>query len=142
MSRIKKALEKVFAKERIVFWYDPAQEFRGELLTLDVPEVTTVEVKNDELAIKHRVMRAEPNAKFLIYVPAPKPQPTDNWLLDLLLANYEFETDPATTYVAELGLEAELKPVVKEHLEFFKTKGRVEALKEVLVIRAAPSPIC
>lgn len=132
MSRIQSALERIYAQQRLVFWYDAEQEWRGELLTLTLPEVKVIEVKNDEFGVKHRVMREERDKKFLIYIPTAKPADTENWLLDLVLANHEFRADRVSLVLQEVGLPYEFKELVTRHIDFFKSAERQEKLKAML----------
>lgn len=67
MSNIQEPLKKIFDRHRIVFWYDTDKELRADYETLDLPDVIKVELDNNEFGIKHRILRKEPKAKFLIY---------------------------------------------------------------------------
>ena len=133
MNRIQTALERIFARQRLVFWYDAEQEWRGELQSLTLADVTVIEVNNNEFGVKHRVMREERGKKFLIYVPTAKPNDTDNWLLDLVLANHEFRADRPSLVLQEVGLPYEFKELVARHIDFFKSSERQDKLKAVLL---------
>ena len=86
-------LKRRFDQQRVVFWHDPGEEYDDavELLTLD--GVLTVRVGNDEYAVKHRLLRLESDAKFLVYRSGVVPTGIDNWLLDLELAYGVFTAD-------------------------------------------------
>jgi len=132
MSKIATALDKIFSDHRLVFWYDDKEELRQEYEEIDLPDVIKIDVNNNEFSVKYRVTREEPGQKFLLYFPSPRPPDIENWLLDLMLANYEFRTDQSAIFLQDLGLEYEFKPVVTEHLGFFKSKARINALKDLL----------
>jgi uncharacterized protein (TIGR02687 family) len=132
MSEIKKYLQDLFKKERIVFWYDEKEEFKEDLQTLDLENVTVVEVQNNEFGVKRRIIREEPNGKFLLYFSHAKPENQDNWLLDLLLANGEFHTDRSSVILQELGLSQEFKYLVEKYLPFFRSSKRQKDLKNIL----------
>ncbi|MEA1928531.1 MAG: BREX-1 system phosphatase PglZ type A, partial [Candidatus Auribacterota bacterium] len=132
MSKIATALQEIFSEHRLVFWYDDKEELRQEYEEIDLPGVIKIEVRNDEFGVKFRVTRTESDRQFLLYFPSPRPPDIENWLLDLVLANYEFRTDQSAIFLQELGLEYEFKPVVTEHLVFFKSKERINALKDLL----------
>jgi uncharacterized protein (TIGR02687 family) len=83
-------------------------------------------VANNEFGIKYRVLHQEPATPFLLYHPGP--EPAENWLMDLKLAGGLFKADQVTLWLAELGLEAQFAPVVQDHAEFFRQRGRVDAL--------------
>lgn len=131
-SKIQTSLEKIFAQNRLVFWYDEGQELWPEYDALDLADVTKVKVKNNEFGVKYRVVREGLKQKFLLYFPYARPLDLNNWLLDLLLGNYEFRTNQAAIFLQELGLEYDLKAVVQDHMEFYKNKARVQALKDLL----------
>ena len=55
MENIKKTLERLFEKDRIVFWYDVKKELRGEYESLELDSVEKVEVRNNEFTLKHKI---------------------------------------------------------------------------------------
>ncbi len=129
---IQKSLTNHFARHRVVFWYDANGEWGDELQTLSLPDVEAVTVKNDELAVKFRVLRDEPNQNFLLYFPSARPNDDENWLLDILLSNAEFHADRASLHLDDVGLPPEFKDLTREHARFFQTKKNREALKKRL----------
>jgi uncharacterized protein (TIGR02687 family) len=131
-DRIAAALTRLFDDNRIVFWYDAAQEMRGDYDALDLPGVTKLEIANNEFGLKYRILRQERDRKFLLYHPGPRPADTDNWLLDVWFANAELKADQTAMLLADLGLDLKLDAVIRDHMEFFRAKVRVEALKKIL----------
>lgn len=140
-ERITQSLQRLFDETRIVFWYDAARDMRSDFDAVDLPGVVKLEVANTEFAVKYRVLRQERDAKFLLYHAGPRPSDADNWLLDLLLAGAEFKSDQVTMWLAELGLELAFAPVIRDHAEFFRAKGRVEALKKIRKPTDTPSQL-
>ena len=132
MSRIQKTLEKMFDRHRIVFWYDAKRELRKEYEELDLPDVEKIEILNNEFGIKHRILREEPDTRFLLYHEGPQPDDLDNWLLDVLLAHGELRTDQAAVWLGELGLGPEYSEIVEEHLEFFQSDERRKVLANIV----------
>lgn len=128
-DRIAASLRQLFEEHRIVFWYDADRDMRAEFDAVDLPGVTKLEIANNEFGLKYRILRQEPKARFLLFKVGPEPEMTDNWLLDLQLASAVFKADQAAIWLAELGLPLQFEPVVREHLEFFRAKARVDALK-------------
>ena len=57
LDRIAKGLQAQFDKHRIVFWYDPAREFREAFEGVELDGVEKIELANTEFAVKHRVLR-------------------------------------------------------------------------------------
>lgn len=132
--RISQSLIKIFEDQRIVLWYggDEHAEMHTHFSKLDLAGIEKIELRNNEFAVKYRVLRQQPKDKFLLFIPGEQPANRENWLLDLCLANYIFSTDEAVLYLQELGLEIELKPVIQDHLSFFKNKERLAALQRIV----------
>lgn len=126
-------LQQRFETQRLVFWHDPDGEYSTEVDALDLPGVTTLRVNNDEYALKHRVLRDEPNTNFLIYREGPAPADTRNCLLDLELAYGTFAADRIALVCQELELTgAETNAVVHDHEKFFRSMERSQKLKRLL----------
>jgi uncharacterized protein (TIGR02687 family) len=131
-SRIAQALTKLFERHRIVFWYDAKQELRDDFEALQLPGVEKLELTNNEYGIKYRILREQPEQKFLLYREGPQPADLDNWLLDVQLAHGEFRTDQVAIWLSELELGLEFTDVVQAHAEFFRAIRRKDALKKLL----------
>jgi len=133
MSNIQDPLARLFAKHRIVFWFDSDKELRKDFEQLELAGVEKIELLGNEFGVKHRILRECPFDKFLIYHEGPEPEdPLDNWLLDVQLAQGEFRTDQASMHLGDLGLGPEFADLVDQHLDFFKSTARKEALKNLL----------
>lgn len=128
-DRIAASLRRLFEEHRIVFWYDAARDMRAEFEALDLAGVTKIEVANNEFGLKFRILRQEPDRRFLLFKDGPEPPMAENWLLDIQLATAVFAADQAAIWLAELGLPLQFEAVVREHLDFFRAKARVDALK-------------
>lgn len=131
-DRIAASLRQLFEENRIVFWYDADRDMRTEFDAVDLPGVTKLEIANNEFGLKYRILRQEPKGRFLLFKDGPEPEMTDNWLLDLQLASAVFKADQAAIWLAELGLPLQFENVVRGHIEFFRAKARVEALKRLM----------
>lgn len=131
--KIKQALINLFDKQRIVFWYDTRHEFRADFVALKLPGIEKIEVVNNEFGVKHRVLRAQPTQKFLLYRDGPEPEHLHNWLLDVQLASGRtFRTDQVALWLAELELGPDCYPLLEAHLAFFEAATRREALRTML----------
>ena len=74
MSKIEDIIKKQFEKHRILFWYDPQQEFRDDYWALQLPAGREkIEVVHDEFGVKHRMLVLQPEAKFLPTLPMRSP---------------------------------------------------------------------
>ena len=70
-DRITQSLQRLFEEKRIVFWYDAARDMRAEYDAVQVDGVTKLEIANNEFGLKYRILRQEPEAKFLLYHNGP-----------------------------------------------------------------------
>lgn len=140
-NRITQALTKLFDRYRIVFWYDTKKELRSDFETLSLPGVEKLELTNNEYRVKYRLLREEPETKFLLYREGPQPADLDNWLLDVQLAHGEFRTDQVALWLSELELGLEFSDVVQSHAEFFQAIKRKDALKKLLRSDDTPGQI-
>lgn len=131
-NRIAQALTKLFDRHRIVFWYDAKHELRDDFEALSLPGIEKLELANNEYGIKYKILREQPEQKFLLYRDGPQPADLDNWLLDVQLAHEEFRTDQAGIWLSEMELGLEFIDVVQAHAEFFRAIKRKEALKKLL----------
>jgi len=122
-----------FESRRVVFWDDPEGQYAADLDSLDLPEVQTIRVSNDEFAVKNRLLHEEPEGKFLVYRTGQVPSRIGDWLLDLELAYGVFTADRIALVVQDLGLTGEgVGEVVEAHAKFFNSGKRVQSLKALL----------
>ncbi|WP_296992346.1 BREX-1 system phosphatase PglZ type A [Thalassospira sp. UBA1131] len=131
-DRISASLQRLFEEHRIVFWYDAARDMRNAFDSVDLADVTKVEIANNQFGLKYRMLRQEPGAKFLVFHDGPEPENASNWLLDLQLASAVFKADQAGIWLGELGLPPQFESVVRDHMEFYRAKARVVALKRLI----------
>ena len=131
-DKITQALSRLFERHRIVFWYDAKQELRHSFEGLNISGVEKIELLNNEFGVKYRVLRGQPEQKFLLYREGPQADDLDNWLLDVQLAYGEFRTDQVAIILAELELSLEFAEVVRAHLEFYQANKRKEVLTRLL----------
>jgi len=128
-ERIYEALDRHFAKHRIVFWYDPLARMREIYEGYTRTGIAKVELANDEFQVKHRLIRSESAGKFLVYSAKDRPPEADDWLLDLALGYFVFSTDEAAMYLQDMGLPDSLRKLVAERKGFFRdSKERLDPL--------------
>lgn len=125
-------LKKLFEKHRIIFWYDDKKELREDFEELILDNVEKVEINNNEYAIKYKILRENPDQKFLLYFEGPKPKKQKDWLLDVLLSNKEFKVDQNSIMISELNLDSSYIRLIENHKVFFNSKKRVEDLKKLM----------
>lgn len=133
VTTAKPHLERRFREQRLVFWHDPEGQYEAELDGLDLSGVTTLRVADDEYAIKYRLLKEQPEDKFLVYRSGAVPDGIGNWLLDLELAYGVFTADRSALVTQDLGLSAAgIDEVVARHERFFNATKRVQDLKALL----------
>lgn len=130
-NSIQDALQRIFKKQRIVFWYDAGGKLREAFEALELSGVDCYRMEQNPFYVKYMVMRAQPEQKFLLYAPYARADRAENWLLDLELAHYLFHTDEASLFLQELGWEGHFRELVEEHLAFFQSKERRAAVKKI-----------
>lgn len=131
--KITQALTNLFEKQRIVFWYDNRLEFRADFEALELPGVEKIELANNEFGVKYRILREQPEQKFLLYREGAEPPHLENWLLDVQLASgNSFRTDQVALWLAELELGPDCYPLLEEHVAFFESAKRREQLRKLL----------
>ena len=140
-DRIAQALNKLFDRHRIVFWYDTKRELREDFEALQLESIEKLEIKNNEFGLKYRILREEPEQKFLLYREGVQPADLDNWLLDIQLAHGEFRTDQVGLWLSDLELGLEFADVVEDHAEFYQAIKRKDALKHILKPDDTPGSI-
>jgi uncharacterized protein (TIGR02687 family) len=131
-NRVAQTLTKLFDRHRIVFWYDAKQELRDDFEALQLPGVEKLTLANNEYGLKYKLLREQPEQKFLLYREGPQPDDLDNWLLDVQLAHGEFRTDQVAIWLSELELGLEFTDVAQAHAEFFQAINRKDTLKKLL----------
>lgn len=131
-NKLRAALEKIFQQHRLVFWYDDKAEMSELFESIQIPGIEKLKITNNEFSLKHKLLVEEPKQSFLLYQPSAKPIDNDNWLLDLLLSNYEFHTEASSLFLQELDLPQEFKGLIQAHEEFFGNQKRVSDLKSLI----------
>lgn len=126
-------LARRFVGQRVVFWHDPEGEYVADVERVDLPDVSVVQVANNEYGIKNRLLHEEPTGKFLVYRNGAAPSGVGNWLLDLELAYGVFTADRTSLIQSDLGLTADgVDEVLRSHEKYFRATKREQALKAIL----------
>jgi uncharacterized protein (TIGR02687 family) len=131
-EKVQSALEKIFQQHRLVFWYDDKAEMSELFENIQIPGIEKLKIENNEFTLKHKLLVEQPKQRFLLYQTSAKPAENENWLLDLLVSNYEFHTEASSLFLQELDLPQEFKGLIQAHEEFFSNQKRVADLKALL----------
>ncbi|MCA1743055.1 MAG: BREX-1 system phosphatase PglZ type A, partial [Desulfovibrionales bacterium] len=136
INRITDSLNQLFHEEdqRIVFWFDPDQEFTQVVPDLSLGDVYRINLKNSsQLEIKVRIELGDQSRKYLLYAPYAPPEPDQDWLMDIRMYSYVFSADRASMILGDLGLSNQS---MREHLnrrrKFFDNKERFAKLKKLV----------
>lgn len=132
-SQIETTLERLFRRHRIVVWADPAGEFKDDLESLTLSGVESFVVDNNEFSVKQTILRQRPDDRFLLYRGGEAPADAQNWLLDVELAFCRFEASREILVASDIGIPAELSPMVAEHDVFFRSTKRQSTLAARIV---------
>ena len=85
MTSTEKILTEKFEQSRIVCWRDKKSELHDEFAALNLPGVEKIEVRNNEFSILYRVLRAEPDTRFLIFTAGEEPPENQQHSLPLVI---------------------------------------------------------
>lgn len=131
-SQISENLNKLFQSHRIVFWYDPKQDFEDTLSTLNLKEVNLLRLNEESaLALKIRLEFEDSKGRYLLYAPFVEPEPENDWLMDIRLYSCTFYADRASILMEELGLSSpSLRVYLEKHQFFFRSQDRLQRLKK------------
>ena len=125
------ALARLFTEgHNLVFWNDADGEFTQDVDALTLDNATVLRLDQTPLLKVKLELETAPTANWLLYSPAPAPEPVDDWLLDARLRGKAFSADTASMQLDELGLASHaLRPHLKQRAKFLRAKDRVERLK-------------
>ena len=127
--------------QRLVFWEDPASDYEGVLDDLHVDNAMILNITNSELASKRIVLREQPDTRFVLYRSGDVPAPDDDLVYDLKLASIPFTCSMEGMWADECGISPEKAVILLDHVSFFKSKERKEALRNSLLPKETDSEI-
>jgi uncharacterized protein (TIGR02687 family) len=134
-AQITDSLSNLFHTEghRIVFWHDPDQEFVDLVPELNLDGVRLIHLDQEsKLELKVRLELEDQEGRYLLYSPAPEPQPDQDWLLDIRLYSRSFHADRPSMLLSELGLTHQsMREHIRERIKFFKNQDRTQRLKKL-----------
>ncbi|EAS50780.1 conserved hypothetical protein [Aurantimonas manganoxydans SI85-9A1] len=130
-DRIQVALSRFLAENKVVFWSDPEREFEDVLSSLDVGGATVIRVsRSPALEAKLAIAAGAADSRFLVYEDQSRPEPADDWLLDIRLYAKGFAADRSTHILEDLGLHT---PALRDHIaqraKFFASRERLTRFK-------------
>ncbi len=87
IEKIEQNLQRIFHEEghRLVFWFDPEQEFVESVSELELDTVNVLHLDSwGSLELKIKLERKDTTGRYLLYAPFAEPEPEQDWLLDML----------------------------------------------------------
>lgn len=123
---IREKLAQLFAASRIVFWYDPGENFKDTVEELIPEDVHVLQLtERNAFRAKLHLEHEDPEGKYLVYAPFAKPDVRKNHLEDTLLYSREFYADQVSYFMANAKIPVRLHPAVEKLRPFlFGPQGR------------------
>ena len=133
MSVLQEKLEALFAKKRVVFWYDEEKGCEEDFAGVEIAGVRKLRFEANPFELKRQMLLDGVQEKFLLYWPEERPADADHWLLDVELIGAVFRNDEEAAILTDLGLDESKRGWVQRHIEFLKGKERKERLAKRLL---------
>lgn len=134
LERIASSLRARFDNHRIVWWEDLDREFSELLDMLQLDGVIVLRRSAlPALVLKRQIELDAPQQAFLVYEEGQKPEPEQDWLLDIRLYAEPFAADRPSMLLQELGLrQHSLRDHLRERSKFFAAKDRTAKLQRLV----------
>lgn len=136
------------ARRRVVFWHDVDGSFEelfdqmaSDAVHMDAaPSAHPLEFAKVEpggiFALKHQILREEPDSDFLVYTRAEKDFSErgleSNWLADVELVADHFQADFASLIASELGADDKAVEGLRQYRKFFNAADRRERFARLM----------
>ncbi len=116
-----------YDKPRILFWIDPEGEFKDSIRDeFDFGEIQLIVLDGyNSSKVKYRIEHEDTVSKFLVYMPFERPADEDNILADMMhYSGKPFSADKASILCMDLHIDTRFAPLVRDHINFFKSVER------------------
>ena len=145
LKQLNTGLDRVFNidKHRIVFWYDAEADFEPELSSVNLDDVSLVNMRKESaFSIKLKLELEDLQGRYLLYFPFPELDYKHNWLLDIQLYSHSFYADKPSMVLQELGLtHSALRAHLIQRERFLASKQRIKSLKSFISSESTESDI-
>lgn len=109
---------------RILFFFDPIQEYLEEVEALELDSICIEYYSNTPFSLKCKLIQELKNEKVVLYLPIAAPRSQDEYhefpLLGLLLANKELQLDNVGLFLEEFNLPSHYKSLVHKYISELK----------------------
>ena len=124
-------LNKLFEKNRLVFWYDSNAEFTESLSEIEKQiNASVCYLHNNEQFKTKLFLEENKEENYLVYAPFVKPAIEQDFLTDIESYSASFTADAQVIMLQDLGLPTNQLQFVKEHFKFFGSQERVKIFKK------------
>jgi len=135
LKQITDKLNETFNTEgerKLVFWYDNKAEFVEEIDTLELDNATLYKLtENNAFYTKYFLEKEDVSTNYLLYAPFPKPDDSDNHLLDMTLYAKLFYADKISLIMMDLNIPSQNTVLITEHTKFFSVKKYIGPFEEL-----------
>jgi uncharacterized protein (TIGR02687 family) len=116
---------------RILFFFDPGQEFRQEIQNLQLEDIEIKEYDERPLNTKWELVQKEPESKVFLYFPSAQPSNQKEYhsfpLMGLLMANKVLQLDDVGEMMERFGLQTHQKSLLTR----YKTELKYSSVQKV-----------
>lgn len=136
VQQIEEKLNQLFpdyGRRKIIFWFDPNQDFLEEIDSLVIQNAKIYHLENDAQFKAKRLLEFEDTeSNYLVYAPFTRwdDKDEDSHLLSVLKYSEEFSANRLAIVMSELAIPLKFQQTVEKYSSFFNAKDRIKSLGE------------
>lgn len=122
-----------YGRRKIIFWFDPNQDFLEEIDSLVIRNAKIYHLENDAQFKAKRLLEFEDTeSNYLVYAPFTRwdDKDEDSHLLSVLKYSEEFSANRLAIVMSELAIPLKFQQTVEKYSSFFNAKDRIKSLGE------------
>lgn len=122
-----------YGRRKIIFWFDPNQDFLEEIDSLVIQNAKIYHLENDAQFKAKRLLEFEDTeSNYLVYAPFTRwdDKDEDSHLLSVLKYSEEFSANRWAIVMSELAIPLKFQQTVEKYSSFFNAKDRIKSLGE------------
>lgn len=125
-----------FPKLRILFFFDPDEEYEQEVKDLDADAIHVEYWEENPFTLKCKLIQDLKNEKVLLYLPIKQPTTPKEFeqfpLMGLLIANKELQLDNVGSFMEQFQLQRHHKSLVSKYMSALKFAGVQDVCQPIL----------
>lgn len=126
-NETERKLNEAFAQgQRLIFWYDEAGEYAGEIDSLQLDASVLKLTGKDYFRAKVLLEHEAKDRCFLVYAPFARPRDEENPLADTVHYSRVFSTDRISEVMLAMGIPANLRPAPAAYPLFWRSNARID----------------